>query len=197
MSLSFKNIQSIIIVLLIASLFFVSRCTPSLNCDECADKIVTVTETKWDTVVIKKTDYVPQWQDRIITEFVEVTEPIDTLAVLKDYYAKYFYSDVVELDSLGFITINDTVSRNKIMSRSVISSLNIPTTTITHTKYLNYPEFYYGVSLTGSRNGLNYIGPEFLYKTKKKNIFGLGVGTDQDLNLLISAKMFWKFKKKK
>lgn len=197
MNLSFKNIQSFIIVLLIAGLFLVYNCTPGLSCDDCAEKTITVTETKWDTITIVKPVYIPKWKDRIVVKLETITEPIDTLAVLQDYYAKYFYSDIVELDSLGFITINDTISRNKIMSRSVITSLNIPTTTVTHTKYINTTEVYWGVGIMGNKKTLDYIGAEFLLKTKKKQIFGLGVGLNENLNVVVSGRVYFKFNGKK
>jgi hypothetical protein len=137
--------------------------------------------------------YVPKWNTKMITIHDTIPSDVDTLEVLKDYYAKYFYSDVIDLDTLGNITINDTISKNKIVSRKILPFLTLPTTTITRDSLINKREFYYGVGLTGNRTQFNYMGGELLYRAKNKRVYGVGLGINQNLQPIISGKLYWKF----
>ena len=161
-------------------------------------KVITKVETKWDTVNIVKEVYIPKWKTRVIKEVdsILVNTPIDTLEVLKDYYAKNVFVDEIVLDSLGVVTVTDTIHKNIIWGRTVKSDILIPTTTITKEIYLNNREFYWGLGLQGRSDQLNYLGGELLYKDKKKQIYGLGIGVNQDLQPVISGRLYWKIGKK-
>lgn len=169
----FKNIQTLLIVALIIVLLFQRSCNKSPI--EIEPKVITKVETKWDTVTIDKPVYVPKWKTKVVTKYkidsILINTPIDTLEVLKDYYAKNVYIDEIVLDSLGIIIITDTISKNSIFSRQVKSDILIPTTKITEEIYLNNREFYYGLGLQGRSDQINYIGGELLYKDKKANIW--------------------------
>jgi hypothetical protein len=161
-------------------------------------KIITKVETKWDTVSVVKEIYVPKWKTKIVTQVdsILVNIPIDTLEVLKDYYAKNVFVDKIELDSLGIVTITDTIHKNVIWGRTVKSDILIPTTIITEEIYLNNREFYWGVGIQGRSDQLNYVGGELLYKDKKKQIYGLGLGINQNFQPVISGRLYWKLGKK-
>jgi len=49
-----------------------------------------------------------------------VLRPVDTSAILKDYFSSVQYSDTVKDDSSAFIVINEQISRNRIDSREVL-----------------------------------------------------------------------------
>ena len=87
------------------------------------------------------------------------------------------------------------ISKNKITSRNVNYKLLIPKITIEKTIILNKREFYTGFGVTGNLDQLNYIGVEGLYRTKKKQAFGLGIGVNQDLIPVVSGRMYWKLGK--
>jgi hypothetical protein len=161
-------------------------------------KIITKVETKWDTVNIVKEVYVPKWKTRIVKEIdsILVNIPIDTLEVLKDYYAKNVFVDEISLDSLGIITVTDTIHKNIIWGRTVKSDILIPTTIITEEIYLNNREFYWGLGLQGRSDQLNYLGGELLYKDKNKHIYGLGIGLNQNFQPVLSGRLYWKIGKK-
>lgn len=190
----FKNIQTLLIVVLVIFILFQRSCnnTPI----ETEPKVITKVETKWDTVTINKPVYIPKWKTKIVTKYeidsILVNIPIDTLEVLKDYYAKNVYIDKIDLDSLGVITVIDTISQNSIFSRQVTSDILIPTTKITEEIYINNREFYYGLGLQGRSDQINYLGGELLYKDKKKQIYGLGIGVNQDFKPVISGRLYWK-----
>ena len=186
------TIQNLLILILVVLVLFQSQCSKKPDVEP--EVIVTI-ETKWDTVNVVQTEYVPKWRTRVVTERVEVPSDIDTMSILRDYYAKYYYSDTLTLDTLGFLVLEDTISQNRVLSRSFVSDISIPTTTITKEIYLKKREFYWGMGLNGDPSQLNYLGGELMYKNKKRNMFGVGVGVNQDLQPVVSGRMYWKIGK--
>lgn len=156
---------------------------------------VTETVTKWDTLKIDSLVYVPRWRTKVTTVYDTIPTDIDTLSILKDYYAKYFYTDTLSLDSLGSIVINDTISRNSIIFREIQPNVLIPTTTVTNTVFVNNREFYVGFGLKGRTDQINYLGGELLYRTKSKQVYGVGVGVNQGFQPVLGFSMYWKLGK--
>jgi len=198
------NIKSIIIVVLIVVIILLQQCSgPLLNLNPFGNTsdtpvegtVITNVETIWDTLTVDSLVYVPEYDTNIVTEYDTVPADIDTLAILRDYYSKYFYSDTIDLDTLGIITINDTVTRNSIIWRKINPTLYIPTTTITRDSLISKNEFYYGFGLAGNRQQFSYIGGELLYRSKRKKIIGAGLGLNQNLQPTISFRMMWKIGK--
>ena len=101
----FKNIQTLLVVVLAALLFLQRGCssTPPVE-----PKVITEVITKWDTLKVETKEYIPKYIKKTVVEIDTFQSPIDTISILKDYYAKYFYTDTIKVDSLGFIIINDT-----------------------------------------------------------------------------------------
>ncbi len=194
----FKNIQTLLVVVLAALLFLQRGCssTPPVE-----PEVITEVVTKWDTVKVEKTEYVPKIVEKVVVEIDTFSTPIDTVSVLKDYYAKYFYTDTIQLDTLGSIIVNDTITRNLISFRDVQSDIFIPTTTITNTVYLYKREFFGGISVGGMINPvqdespINYISGELMYVNKKRNVYGFGLGVDKDFLPIISGRLYWKIGK--
>ena len=91
--------------------------------------------------------------------------------------------------------INDTITRNLISFRDVQSNIFIPTTTVTNTVYLNRREFYGGISVTGRPTQLDFINGELLYRGKKRNAYGIGVGLNPQFEPIYTFKIFWKIGK--
>ena len=190
----FKNIKTLLIVVLIIVIYLQKGCSSTPI--ETEPKIITKIETKWDTITVNKPVYIPKWKTKVITKYeidsILVNIPIDTLEVLKDYYSKNVYVDEIILDSLGVVIITDTISQNSIFSRQVTSNILIPTTIVTEEHYINKREFYYGLGLQGRSDQINYLGGELLYKDKRKQIYGLGIGINQDFRPVISGRLYWK-----
>jgi len=185
--------EHIVILILGVCLLWLTQCRRT---EPIIEEIVkTEVVTKWDTVEVAKTEYVPKIVERVIVDIDTFSTPIDTVSVLKDYYAKYFYTDTIQIDTLGSIVINDTITRNLIAMRDVQSNIFIPTTTITNTVYLNRREFYGGISITGQPTQLDFINGELLYKGKKRNAYGIGVGINNELVPIYTFKVFWKIGK--
>ena len=188
----FKNIQTLLVVVLAALLFFQRGCssTPPTK-----PEVITEVVTKWDTVKVEQTEYVPQIIEKVVVNIDTFSTPIDTISVLKDYYAKYFYTDTIQLDTLGSIIVNDTITRNLISFRDVQSNIFIPTTTITNTVYLYKREFYGGVSVGATNQAVQNINAELLYVNKKRQAYGFGVGLNPDFQPVYTVRMYWKIGK--
>lgn len=188
----FKNIQTLLVVVLAVLLFLQRGCssTPPVE-----PEVITEVVTKWDTVKVEKTEYVPKIVEKVVVNIDTFSAPIDTVSVLKDYYAKYFYTDTIQLDTLGSIIVNDTITRNLISFRDVQSDIFIPTTTITNTVYLYKREFYGGVSVGATNQAVQNINAELLYVNKKRQAYGFGVGLNPQFQPVYTVRMYWKIGK--
>ena len=194
----FKNIQTLLVVVLAALLFLQRGCssTPPVE-----PEVITEVVTQWDTIKVTEKEYVPKYIRKTVVEIDTFSAPIDTVSILKDYYAKYFYTDTIKIDTLGTIVINDTVTRNLISMRDVQSNIFIPTTTITNTTYLYKRELFWGVAVGGMVNPvqnespINYVSGELMYVNKKRNVYGFGLGVDKDFFPIISGRLYWKIGK--
>ena len=188
----FKNIQTLLIVVLAVLLLLQRSCssTPPVE-----PKVITEIVTHWDTVKVETTKYVPKIVEKVVVEIDTFSTPIDTVTVLKDYYAKYFYTDTIQIDTLGSIVINDTITRNLISMRDVQSNIFIPTTTITNTIYLYKREFFGGISVGATNQAVQNINGELLYVNKKRDAYGFGIGLNPDFQPIFTGRIYWKIGK--
>jgi hypothetical protein len=157
-------------------------------------KVIRTIDTVYTVVTKEVPTYVPKWRTHI--EYVhDTTKIIDTAYVIGDYYSTYFYQDSLINDTLCFY-INDSISENKIKSRDLKYIMSFPTIKITDTVIKDKNEYYVGFGLIGNQKGINYFGPEFLLRTKKKDVYGIGIGIDGNLNPNLSLRTHWKIGKK-
>ena len=200
----FRNIQSITIVVLLIIIFFLRECQGTKSTSPTEEGTIVKIETKYDTIVNTIKTYVPEyrtevkWKTRTIHDTIKVhdTIPIDTLSILEDYFKTYAYTDVISKDSVN-ITIYDTITQNRIISRGLKYTLVYPTTIISKESAVNKRELYIGGGLGVAGGNFNNIGGELILRTKKHTMYGVGFGlTVVDLNLVptISGKMYWKIK---
>ena len=189
----FKNIQSLLIVVLVVIILLMRSC--SGGNDPIEPKIVTEIEVRYDTVETVKETYIPKYITRYETDIDTFRAPIDTVAILRDYYAKYFYSDTLLIDTIGYAIINDTITKNTILARDVKSNIFIPTTTITNTVYLYNREFFGGISVGATNQAVQNINGEILYVNKKRNAYGFGVGLNPDFQPIFTGRIYWKIGK--
>jgi len=194
----FKNIQTLLVVVLAALLFLQRGCSSTSPVEP---EVITEVVTQWDTIRVAEKEYVPKYIRKTVVEIDTFSVPIDTISILKDYYAKYFYTDTIKIDTLGTIIVNDTVTRNLISMRDVQSNIFIPTTTITNTTYLYKRELFWGVAVGGMINPvqnespINYVSGELMYVNKKRNVYGFGLGVDKDFFPIVSGRLYWKIGK--
>ena len=166
-----------------------------------------------DTVDIVKTKIVTKkgediYHETIVEKEVIIPAIIDTLALLKDYYSKVLYKDTLVLpDSLGTVSVIDTISQNKILGRTFNASVKqrtIKETTIV--KELPKTKIFYG--LEGGFNKADFVssvGAGILINTKKDKIYQLGLGVNNQtidgingsFSPYIRGGVYWKIKVKK
>jgi len=132
-----------------------------------------------------------------ITKIVEVVKEIpaniDTLSILRDYYARVFYKDTFKLkDSLGYIVVNDTITTNRIFSREFISYINIPT--IKETVYLKEIKnsLFLGPAVQFGKSPS--FGGDLHLKTKKDMLIGFGLGFNLNASSYFRGSIGWKIK---
>jgi len=182
-----------IIIIVLIIIILLQKCTGGLNKgNKTIHDTITTIDTTYATIVKEIPKYIPKWNTKI--KYIhDTTKVIDTAYVIGDYYSTYYYKDSLIEDSTS-IYVYDSISQNKIKSRSIKYKSVHPT--ITNTVIKNKFEFYYGVGLVGSQNGINYFGPEFLLRTKNKNAYGIGLGIDGNLQPNLSLRAYWKIGKK-
>ena len=164
-----------------------------------------------DTFEIVKTKVVTKKGEDIYHETIkEVIIPtiVDTQALLHDYFAKNIYKDTLNLpDSLGTVSLIDTITQNKIFGRTFNASVKqrtIKETTIV--KELPKTKVFYG--LEGGFNKadvVSHLGLGVLINTKQDKIYHLGIGaanittdgTSGALSPYIGGGVYWKIKFKK
>ena len=189
----FKNIQNLLIVVLVVIILLMRGCSRNKPISE--PKIITETIVKWDTLKIDSLVYVPKWRTKVTTIHDTVLANVDTAFILNDYYFTYAYTDTLSLDSLGSIVINDTISRNSILFRNVQPNILIPTITITNTSYLYQREFFGGVSLGVSPTAIQNINGEILFVNKKRQAYGFGIGLNNEFAPIYTGRLYWKIGK--
>ena len=199
------DLKTLLIIGLIILLVF------SRTCDGDDEKDTTTIDGKTyqtvkhtvDTVIVPKTQIEYRPGKTIYKEtpvFVSMPREIDTMVILKNYYSKEIYKDTLKLkDNLGFITVIDTISENKIIGRTWNSKINeviIKDTKIV--KELPVNQLYIGAVAGFDRvNIVNYVGPTLVLKTKKDKLYSLGVGYGTNKQITIQGGIFWKIKLKK
>ncbi len=100
------------------------------------------------------------------TIYLPVPANVDTASILKAYYGRNVYSDTLRLDSLGYVAVRDTISRNKILGRTYRASLR--ERTIKETTIVKEP-----------RRGSLWVG------------MGFSTNVTTDISLLYQSKKEW------
>ena len=189
------NLSTLLILALIILLILQRECQSPPS--PVNPTVITKVETKWDTLKIDRLVYVPKWKTKTKTIHDTIPSDIDTLSILKDYYAKYFYTDTLDLDTLGNIVVNDTVSRNTIVSRRIKPNIFIPTTTVHSNTTTNKTRLYTGINISANKQSLSQAGVNLMLKTKKSKMYGVGIGFNRDLQPVLSGSLYWELKLKK
>ena len=166
-----------------------------------------------DTIEVVKTKVVTKkgediYHETIVEKEVRVPANVDTNAILKEYYTKVLYKDVLVLpDSLGTVAVTDTISQNKIFGRTF--NANVKQRTIKETtivKELPKNKLFYGIQ--GGFNKadvISHVGMGILLNTKTDKIYNLGIGvanrvvdgTNGGLTPYINGGVYWKIRLKK
>ena len=152
-----------------------------------------------DTTIYKKGADI--YHDTTIYVEIPTYQPIDTLSILRDFFAKNIYKDTLRLpDSLGWVILNDTISQNKIFSREFTA--NIKQREIKEVSILRETpktQVYFGVNASLDKyNFLNSVSTGLILKTKSDRMYQLNLGvTGNELTPTLVLGMYWKIKLRK
>ncbi len=208
-----SDIKILLIIILATVIFFMRACGGNDTTDVPTEKVKVNGKTYEVLKHTRDTIYVPKYititkkgEDiyHDTTIYVKVPMDVDTAQILKDFFAKNVYTDTLKLDdSLGLVTIRDTISQNKIVRRTFTAKINQKE--ITDTLILKQPnkaQVYVGVNAGVDKVvGINNVGGSILFKDKKDKIYQIGVGVvnrnNGTLTPYINGGLYWKIKLKK
>lgn len=160
-------------------------------------KIVEVHDTVYQQKTITKYKQGKDIQSYIILTDTEKVYIHDTIKVLNDYYALRAYNDTIYQDSNNFV-ITDTISQNKILSRSFKANL-AEKTIITKQLYVEKPKntLYWGFrGEFRPSNGLQVLSPSLMLNAKNKALIGLSLDLYRNNNIGYSGSLYFKIGKK-
>lgn len=205
---SLKNfdLKFILIILLIGVIFFMRMCGDGkqdppnvINVD---GKKYQVLKRIVDTQYVKTTQTIYKEGKTIYVDtpiYIDVPVKVDTGSILKDYFAKYTYKDTLKLkDSLGYVFITDTITKNKILNRTFKADINkiiIKDSVIVRPFENQF--FVGGVAGLDKVNVVNFVGPSFMLKTKQDRVFTLGIGYSNAKTISFQIGTYWNIKFKK
>jgi hypothetical protein len=121
----------------------------------------------------------------------------DTVHILSDYMRIYAYSDTINQDSNIFV-INDTISQNRIKSRSFEAKITEKTIYVKeyYAEKAKY-RLYYGIIGDFSQsNGLEVLSPGLMLSAKNKALIGLNLNINKNNNITYSGSLYFKIGKK-
>jgi hypothetical protein len=121
----------------------------------------------------------------------------DTVRILNDYNAVVAYTDTINQDSNIFV-INDTISQNRIKSRSFEAKITEKTIYVKefYAEKAKY-RLYYGIRGDFSQsNGLEVLSPGLMLNAKNKALIGLNLNINKNNNMSYSGSLYFKIGKK-
>lgn len=163
---------------------------------EVVDKKVDTVYVPKDTIVYRPGKII--YKDKPI--YIPIPPNVDSLAIIKDYYSAIVYRDTLHLgENMGFVSVTDTISQNKIVGRlwsARLKQQTIHETTIV--KELPRTQLYIGGTVGfGTKSPINFVGPTLMLKTKSDRVYLLSAGYGVDQRTVIQGGLLWKIKLRK
>lgn len=178
-----------LLAIAIGIIIYLSECTGTGECDPEIIKETTV-DTMWnDTTpreVLVDVPY-PVYKDTGTTRWREMD--IDTMAILADYFSRYYYKDTITDDTSFLCVIMDTVSQNRIVDRRFIyqdlSPRIISTTTVNLKKRR---KLFVGGMLGGSKTSIG-AGGSLMFQSRRDHAYAY---TYDAINKEHGITLYWK-----
>jgi hypothetical protein len=190
-----------IIIAILFSIIMLQRACSFKKMDPTVEiKTDTIYKTIKDTVIkkVKVKDIVYVYPDG---EEYKPGDNIDTCTIrfnklLKEFSAKRTYVDTIKIDTIGSITVYDTVWKNELSgNRKYVVDYKIPYVTKTITKQEESKrQLYVGLNGFANRNDITVFSPGFIYKTKKDHIYQASLGVSFDGTITYGFGTYWKIK---
>ena len=200
MKINFNNILSIAILIL-AVIIILQRSNSS---PDIIEKPIIVRDTVWqkkDSVIYTSPKVVQTIPLKIVSEKYLPDPNYDKLVLqyqelVKLHLAKNIQKDSVQIDSIGFVKVTDTVQNNIVQNRKWEYNIKYPIikeTIIEPPKKIN--QLYIGGGLQGNQyNIINSINGGILYKNKKDQLYGLSIGVNTNGQVVYGLSSYWKIK---
>ena len=194
------DLKTVIIFGLVIVIFLLNMCSTDVSQDgktvKIAGKTYTVIKHDVDTITIPVKQIVYRDGKNIYKENViykNIPSNIDTNGIIKNYYSQVIYKDTLNLDdSLGYVSVVDTISNNSILKRKWESHVNkIIIKDFSVVKELPKNQFFIG-GFAGYNSQLSsiYLGPTIMLKNKKENTFNLGIAVGTGKEVLIQGSIY-------
>lgn len=145
----------------------------------------TITTIIHDSTIVtksQKTGTIPA-KDSVIERYYYDTNKSDLrdkyIELAKKFEALNTYAQTIPIDTLGTVTIKDTIGQNELKNRSVSYNLKEKQVFVKETIQLPYQpkrQVYFGGELGVKQIGVDNISLGFLYKDRRDNIYKLGGG---------------------
>jgi hypothetical protein len=194
------DLKTVIIFGLIIVIFLLNMCSTDVSDDgktvKIAGKTYTVIKHEVDTIVVPVKQLVYRdgkdiYRDSIV--YMTVPSNVDTNNIIKNYYSQLIYKDTLKLnDSLGYISVVDTIFNNSILGRKWESHVNkFIVKEVTIVKELPKNQFFVG-GFGGYNSQLTsiYLGPSIMLKNKKENAINLGIAVGTGKEVLIQGSIY-------
>ena len=200
MKINFNNILSIAILIL-AVIIVLQRSNSS---PDIIEKSIVIRDTVWqkkDSVIYTSPKVVQTIPLKIISEKYLPDPNYDKLVLqyqelVKLHLSKNVQKDSVQIDSIGFVKVTDTVQNNIVQNRKWEYNIKYPIikeTIIEPSKKVN--QLYIGGGLQGNQyNIINSINGGILYKNKKDQLYGLSIGVNTNGQVVYGLSSYWKIK---
>lgn len=200
MKINFNNILSIAILIL-AVIIVLQRSNSS---PDIIEKPIVIRDTVWqkkDSLIYTSPKVVQTIPVKIISEKYLPDPNYDKLLLqyqelVKLHLAKNIQKDSVQIDSIGFVKVTDTVQNNIVQNRKWEYNIKYPIikeTVIQPPKKVN--QLYIGGGLQGNQyNIINSVNGGILYKNKKDQMYGLSVGINTNGQVVYGVSSYWKIK---
>jgi hypothetical protein len=194
------DLKTVIIFGLVIVIFLLNMCSTDVSQDgktvKIAGKTYTVIKHDVDTITIPVKQIVYRDGKNIYKENViykNIPSNIDTNGIIKNYYSQVIYKDTLNLDdSLGYVSVVDTISNNSILKRKWESHVNKKIIKdFSVVKELPKNQFFIG-GFAGYNSQLSsiYLGPTIMLKNKKENTFNLGIAVGTGKEVLIQGSIY-------
>ncbi len=182
---------SIVSILILIGLLFLQR-----ECQRCpeVETIYRVDTIPGDRVPVLVPIDKPYPQLVIVDTGSWHYHDIDTMAIVRDYFAKAIYCDTLKNDSSAFIALIDTVHMNRLQGRSLVFANRRPTAIIHTTTIEQQKErmkLYAGAWLSLSKEQEPDFGPTATLLTKKGYGYGYAYGVQHKTH---QVSLLWKVK---
>lgn len=206
----FINLSSVLIFVLCIIILFQKYQKSSVVRDTItvAGKPYEVIKHEIDTIEVVKTkiktikgDSIPF--EVLVHDTLWKTIDVDTMAIIKNYFAKIIYKDTLKLDdSLGTVVVIDTISENRIIGR--VWEANVRERIVkdlTIVKEMPKRQLFIGADATFNKvNLLNSVGGGLIYKDKQDALYKFNLGlsnTGDQLLPYIGGGVYWKISLRK